>query len=63
MPDDNPRVSVILPVFNGEEHLAESLGSILAQEMTQLEVVAIDDGSTDSTPAILEAHAHRDPRV
>jgi glycosyltransferase involved in cell wall biosynthesis len=63
MQDSIPRVSVILPVFNGEAHLAESLGSILAQEMTDLEVIAIDDGSTDATPAILEEHARRDPRV
>jgi len=63
MQDGIPRVSVILPVFNGEAHLAESLGSILAQEMTDLEIIVIDDGSTDATPAILEAHARRDPRV
>lgn len=61
--DGIPRVSVILPVLNGEAHLAESLGSILAQEMTDLEVIAIDDGSTDTTPAILEEHARRDPRI
>jgi glycosyltransferase involved in cell wall biosynthesis len=58
-----PRVSVVLPVFNGEAYLAESLGSILAQEMPDLEVIAIDDGSTDATGAILEEHALRDPRV
>jgi glycosyltransferase involved in cell wall biosynthesis len=63
MQDGLPRVSVLLPVFNGEEHVAESLRSILAQEMADLEVIAIDDGSTDATAAILEEHARRDSRV
>lgn len=56
-------VSIVLPVFNGERYLRESLESCLAQTYADLEVVAVDDGSSDSTPAILAEYAARDPRV
>jgi glycosyltransferase involved in cell wall biosynthesis len=56
-------VSVILPVWNGERFLRESLDSILAQEGVHLEVVASDDGSTDASPRILAEYAARDPRI
>jgi glycosyltransferase involved in cell wall biosynthesis len=58
-----PRVSVLLPVRNAQATLAEALASILAQSLYDLEVVAVDDGSTDGSPEILEAAAARDPRV
>jgi glycosyltransferase involved in cell wall biosynthesis len=63
MNDHAPRVSVILPVHNGVEFLAGSLDSILDQEMADLEVIAIDDGSTDGSAAILDGYARRDSRV
>lgn len=63
MPDGetSPVVSVIIPVHNGERYLRECLDSVLAQTLQQLEVIVVDDASTDGTPAILDqyAAAHR----
>ncbi len=58
-----PRVSVVMSVFNGAAHLAETLESLLAQTMSDFEVVAIDDGSTDGTLPILAEYARRDERI
>lgn len=60
---DTPRVSVVMPVLNVERFLAEALASILGQSFTDFELVVVDDGSTDSSPAILAEFARRDPRV
>ncbi|MDD1671089.1 MAG: glycosyltransferase [Methanomicrobiales archaeon] len=49
----NPLVSAILPVYNGEKYLSETLESLLRQTYPALEVIAIDDGSADRSPAIL----------
>lgn len=51
-----PRVSVIIPVYNGEKYLQQTLESVFAQTYTDYEVIVIDDGSTDSTPQILESY-------
>jgi glycosyltransferase involved in cell wall biosynthesis len=56
-------VSVVLPVHNGARHLAEALDSVLAQTYPDLELIVVDDGSTDATPAILAAYAARDARI
>lgn len=56
-----PRVSVILPVYNGADYLLEAVGSILAQTYTDFELIAIDDGSRDGTAALLDGL--RDPRL
>ena len=50
-----PGVSVVLPVFNGARFLADALTSIVAQEVQALEVIVVDDGSTDESFAIAEA--------
>lgn len=55
------RVSVVLPVRNGAAHLREAVDSILSQTMTAFELIVIDDGSTDATPALLAGLS--DPRV
>jgi glycosyltransferase involved in cell wall biosynthesis len=57
-----PRVSVLLPVRDEEPYLAECLESLSAQTLSDFEVIAVDDGSTDATPRILEAHARADSR-
>ncbi len=49
-------VSVVIPVFNGESHLRESIESVLAQSHQPCEIIAVDDGSTDGSPAILAAY-------
>jgi hypothetical protein len=48
-----PLVSVVIPCFNYEEYVAEAVTSALAQDWPELEIIAVDDGSTDSTPEIL----------
>jgi len=57
-----PRVSVLLPVRDEEPVLAECLESLSAQTLADFEVIAVDDGSTDGTHRILEAHARADSR-
>lgn len=58
-----PRVSVLMPVFNGQDNLAETLESVLQQTYDDWEVVAVDDGSTDRTPEILAEYESRDDRI
>lgn len=60
---DPALISVILPVYNGERYLAEAIDSVLAQSGWKLELITIDDGSTDKSADILAAYAARDPRV
>lgn len=55
----NPLVSCIVPVYNGERFLAETLDSILAQTYQPLEIIFVDDGSTDDTRAIVEGYGDR----
>ncbi|MDO5299074.1 MAG: glycosyltransferase [Clostridia bacterium] len=57
------KVSVIIPCYNVERYLAQCLDSVLAQDMPDFEVLLIDDGSTDGTPAIAARYAQRDARV
>jgi len=58
-----PSVSVVMPVYQAGGYLAEAIESILAQTHPDLELIAIDDGSTDASGAILEEYAKRDPRL
>jgi GT2 family glycosyltransferase len=58
-----PRVSIILPAYNGAAYLAESLQSCLDQTYRDLEVIVVDDASTDATGAIVAEFAAGDPRV
>lgn len=58
-----PLVSLVIPVYNGGKTLAKCLNSVLAQGYERLQVLAVDDGSTDESPAILAAYAARDPRL
>ncbi|MGH7781268.1 MAG: glycosyltransferase family A protein [Candidatus Binataceae bacterium] len=54
-----PRVSVVVPVYNGAATIAAALDSILGQSFTDFEIVAIDDGSTDDSIKVLERYAPR----
>ncbi len=55
------KISVILSVYNGEQYIKEAIDSILEQSYTDFECIVIDDGSTDSTPAIITRI--KDPRI
>ena len=58
-----PAVSVVLCTHNGSRYLDRAIWSIRRQTLTDLELIVIDDGSTDGTPGILERHAADDARV
>jgi glycosyltransferase involved in cell wall biosynthesis len=58
-----PLVSVILPCYNAGRFVAEALDSLVSQTHHELEILALDDGSTDDTAAILQALADKDSRV
>ncbi|MBQ5754089.1 MAG: glycosyltransferase family 2 protein [Oscillospiraceae bacterium] len=59
----NPKVSVIVPVYNVEEYLAPCLESILGQTLAEIEVICVEAGSTDGSPAILKGFEEKDSRV
>jgi glycosyltransferase involved in cell wall biosynthesis len=58
-----PNVSVVMGVHNGGDLLAKAVDSILTQEGAALELIVVDDGSTDQTAAILDDYARRDARM
>jgi glycosyltransferase involved in cell wall biosynthesis len=58
-----PRLSVGLPVHNGEAHLEASIRSLLAQDFEDFELIISDNASTDATPAIIERWAAQDDRI
>ena len=57
-----PFLSIIIPMYNSEKYLSQCLDSILCQDDPSYEVVLVDDGSTDDSPAIARAYADRDSR-
>ena len=59
----NLKFSVVIPVYNCEDTIQNCLDSILLSNQTDLEIVAVDDGSSDQSGAILDRYASRDPRV
>ena len=58
-----PRVSVVMPIYNGADYLAASIDSVLAQTIDDFELILVDDGSTDRTGEIIRAYAARDTRI
>jgi glycosyltransferase involved in cell wall biosynthesis len=58
-----PRLSVGLPVYNGEKFIRAAIESILAQSFTDFELIISDNASTDATPAICQEYAERDSRI
>ena len=57
-----PKFSIIIPVYNVEKYLRESLNSIANQTLTEFEVICINDGSTDNSLSLLEEYAQKDAR-
>ena len=60
---EHMRASVIIPVYNSSRYLEECLGSVLCQSEKDIEVICVDDGSTDDSRRIIVETANRDPRV
>ena len=59
----SPRVSIIIPLFNDEDFVATALQSCLAQTLVDIEIICVDDASTDATVEIVEEIRRRDARV
>lgn len=60
---DNLLISVIVPVYNTEKYLGRCVDSIINQTYTNLEIILVDDGSPDNSPAICDEYAKKDQRV
>ena len=57
-----PAVSIVMPVYQAEAHLAETLESVAAQTFRDFEALCVDDGSSDLSGKILDGFAEKDPR-
>jgi glycosyltransferase involved in cell wall biosynthesis len=58
-----PKISIIVPVYNMESYLHQCLDTAVGQTLEDIEVICVDDHSSDASPAILSEYAQRDPRV
>ena len=58
-----PKVSVIVPIYNKEEYLKECLDSLIHQSLKEIEIICIDDGSTDDSLTILTNYSRKDSRI
>lgn len=63
MPHKNPLVTIIIPAYNAQRTLARTLDSILAQTYPHLEIIIINDGSTDNTISVCKQYAAKDRRI
>ncbi|WP_022760438.1 glycosyltransferase family 2 protein [Butyrivibrio sp. AD3002] len=60
---EHPKISVVLPVYNGERYLRQSIESVLNQSYKNFELIVVNDKSTDSTPSIIDEMAKKDARI
>src|SRR5699024_11167807 len=58
-----PKISVIVPIYNVEEHLDRSIQSIINQKMTDIEIILINDGSLDNSLSICKKYRDKDSRI
>lgn len=58
-----PKISVIIPVYNTGKYLSDCLDSVISQTMSDIEIICIDDGSTDNSAEILKKYAKKDSRI
>lgn len=63
MSSSPPRVSVIIPIYNAEHYLRACLDTICRQTLRHIEIICVDDGSTDATPTILKEYSDNDHRI
>lgn len=61
--DFTPKVSVIIPVYNAEQYLPKCLDSVINQSLKEIEIICVDDGSTDNSLEILKEYAKKDNRI
>ena len=61
--NNTPKISIIMPVYNVEKYISECMDSVLNQTLKEIEVLCIDDGSTDSSADVLKMYAEKDSRV
>ena len=59
----NPVVSIVVPVYNATAYLEACMHSLCTQDFAAIEIIAVDDGSTDGGATLLAQWAERDPRV
>lgn len=59
----SPRVSIILPVFNGQDYLDAAITSLVTQTFTDFELIIVDDGSSDASVSIIQAWEKKDQRI
>lgn len=59
----NPKISVIIPVYNAEKYLSAALDSVLLGSFSDFEIIAVNDGSTDGSLSILREYSERDSRI
>lgn len=60
---ETPKISVIVPVYNVEEYLRQCLDSIIRQTKKDIEIICVNDGSTDNSPKILKEYEQKDERI
>ncbi len=58
-----PRISVIIPVYNVEKYLKECLDSVIEQTFSDIEIICVNDGSTDNSLNILNSYSINDNRI
>lgn len=58
-----PKISVVIPVYNVENYLRQCLDSVINQTLDDIEIICVNDGSTDSSPDILEEYSRKDSRI
>ena len=58
-----PKVSVIIPVYNVEKYLRQCLDSVISQTLRDIEIICVDDGSTDNSGMIIDEYAKKDKRI
>lgn len=63
MKNEDIKISVIIPVYNVEKYLRQCVDSIINQTYKNIEIILIDDGSTDSCPVICDEYAVKDDRI
>lgn len=63
MGEMKPKVSVIVPIYNGERYLHRCINSIINQSLKEIEIILVDDESSDNCPSLCEEYAEKDERI